>query len=324
MTFTQDEVNDIIQTFLEVPFVMFKLLPKLLTEFNNPRSKSVNKIINYMNANEENLITIYSNNKSCLYIKDYFTANEELIVNDTWMIDLSNPSNKQYIKVEIILQRGDFNVKIEYNTAEKSININQIDNLINTIKLTEIITRGTFTNVITRSKTHYLYELFMENEYNTLMAEEEEPQASETEDNTLMAEEEEPQAPTFTDVDMSETEDNGIGLNSNTFNEHSIGGNPRGDEDNTNFSDLLNPYYNLFFKKEILLENLEKNNLLYLLSYLNLFDRYETLLCVDNEEYYQSFKIESFDKENIEITKNLSLYVMFKFLLDDFIFIHIN
>lgn len=80
----------------------------------------------------------------------------------------------------------------------------------------------------------------------------------------------------------------------------------------------LDIYYTLFFqKKQISLEpiSLEKNNILTIISYFNLFSRYETMLCCDNEEYYQSFTT---TENELEITTNIELYVLFKILLDDF------
>ena len=79
---------------------------------------------------------------------------------------------------------------------------------------------------------------------------------------------------------------------------------------------LLDTYYDLFFTKDISLDpkTLENNNFLSLVSYFNIFSYYESCLCCDNEEYYQSFN----NDNNLEVTNKLTMYVMFKQLLDDF------
>ena len=79
---------------------------------------------------------------------------------------------------------------------------------------------------------------------------------------------------------------------------------------------LLDTYYDNFYKKNILLDNntLENNNLISLVSYFNIFSYYETCLCCDNDEYYQSFT----NDDNLEVTNKLSMYILFKILLDDF------
>jgi hypothetical protein len=79
---------------------------------------------------------------------------------------------------------------------------------------------------------------------------------------------------------------------------------------------LLDTYYDLFFTKDISLDpkTLENNNFLSLVSYFNIFSYYESCLCCDNEEYYQSFN----NDNNVEVTNKLNMYLMFKQLLDDF------
>ena len=78
---------------------------------------------------------------------------------------------------------------------------------------------------------------------------------------------------------------------------------------------LLDLYYNLFFTKDISLDasKLEMNNIASLISYFNMFDRYETMLCFDNEEYYQNFT-----NDGIEVTQKICMYILFRILLDDF------
>jgi hypothetical protein len=79
---------------------------------------------------------------------------------------------------------------------------------------------------------------------------------------------------------------------------------------------LLDLYYKLFFERDVSLDSskLILNNFATIISYLNLFSRYEVLLCCDPEEYYQSFNTD----DGIEITNKLQMYIMFKMLLDDF------
>ena len=79
---------------------------------------------------------------------------------------------------------------------------------------------------------------------------------------------------------------------------------------------LLDTYYDLILTKDISFdeETLENNNFLSLSAYFNIFSYYESCLCCDNEEYSQSFN----NDNNLEVTNKLMMYVMFKFLLDDF------
>lgn len=82
----------------------------------------------------------------------------------------------------------------------------------------------------------------------------------------------------------------------------------------------LDDYYNIFLTESEFLKNIMdeskiiENNTKTLEIYFNLFSRYENMLCFDNDEYDASF----IKNEDLEYTTKIDMYIIFKFLLDDF------
>lgn len=80
----------------------------------------------------------------------------------------------------------------------------------------------------------------------------------------------------------------------------------------------LNAYLKFFYNSPLSLEtnNLATNNFIALACYLNIMERYEINMCFDNDKYYQDFN--KISDKFYEVTNKVSLYVFFKFLLEDF------
>jgi len=81
---------------------------------------------------------------------------------------------------------------------------------------------------------------------------------------------------------------------------------------------VLNMYLYTFYHKPIVFRQqlLQDDNVMTMLSYLSVFDHYETLLCIDDDKYRQDF--EKMEKGSLEITQKNALYVFFYYLIQDF------
>jgi hypothetical protein len=80
----------------------------------------------------------------------------------------------------------------------------------------------------------------------------------------------------------------------------------------------LNTYLKFFYNNNISLDQnkLTTNNFIVLTSYLSIFDAYEINMCFDNDKYDQDF-IKISDSLP-EVSNKISMYIFFKFLLEDF------
>ena len=224
--------------FSDIPFYLYKLLPKIINNIIGVDRKLQDQIINFLlNINDDTLTTIYSNNRICLYsqedVNKYGGDNSNNIL---------NAFDKNFV---VWLNNGDITVeKTTKNSGSGSetgtINFNFMTTMAS--GFTFNFTTGDITSVI--NKAGYF-----------------------------------------------------------TF------------EQNGNIP-LLDTYYDLILNKDISLDptTLPNNNVLSIVAYFNIFSYYESCLCCDNEEYYQSFN----NDNNIEVTNKITMYVMFKHLLDDF------
>lgn len=79
---------------------------------------------------------------------------------------------------------------------------------------------------------------------------------------------------------------------------------------------LLNIYIDYIYNTpyEVKFDRLPYYNLITIISYLCILSAYEIELTYDNDSYYQNFNIEN----GIEITDNISLYVMFEIIINEY------
>ena len=266
----RDERNAFISFFTEIPFYLYKILPKLLyakkdnVDYSGIGSLSLIRLAEKLYLmNDDDLVTLYidQTTPSCLFYLNYKDFN----VIDSYLIYLEDPI-KHNLDLSVRLA-GDNEFQIVSHTYGVNTRFNNLDiaNLI----------LDTNWCYFTRTKMDYLRsQFYSRNEDDVEFF------------NTLFG------------FDDGEQE----------------GG---GDKDNLNTIPLLESYYNVFFVNDISLDEnkLELNNLITLVSYFNVFSFYETCLCIDNDEYHQSFK-----KENgKDVTLKLSLYIMFELLLNDYV-----
>jgi len=267
-----DDITSPEDIFTEIPFNLFKILPKLLNSFKGDNRKTgiIDVIISELKEITDNTLkTVYANDKICLYTNDdvvYYGKPEFNGLNvlaANYLIWLYGDRGvSENARISVYLDR-DNNFRFNYNNNNYDLLFSKAD-IYSLINIKGYLTRNSLEKLIT--------------------------------DDELMTD----YLNTFLDV----THTSGGGNDTDLI------------EDQPSKVPLLDMYYDLFFIKDITLDEskLVSNNLLSLISYFNLFARYETMLCCDNEEYYQSFP----NAYDVEVTKKLGTYIMFKTLLDDF------
>ena len=116
---------------------------------------------------------------------------------------------------------------------------------------------------------------------------------------------------TFLDSILSQE---GTNFSQDEINASPSGGKKQSAGSNKNLLDL---YTTNMVSSENLLNNdkLKEENLIALLSYINIFTCYEVSFCYDNEIYDQKF----INENGLEVTKNIGLYIMYDLLLNDFL-----
>lgn len=232
----QEENKNFAKQFSDIPFYLYKLLPKIINNIigvdRNLQDQAINLLLN---INDDALTTIYANNRICLYCQEDV---------DKYGGDNNTNGINEFDKNFVVwLNNGEISVeKTTINSVSDTVNFNFISTMSSGVTFNFNFNTEDIISVINKAG----YFSFVRN-----------------------------------------------------------GNIP-----------LLDTYYELILTKVISLDptKLQDNNVLTISAYFNIFSYYESCLCCDNEEYYQSFN----NDNNIEVTNKITMYVMFKQLLDDF------
>jgi hypothetical protein len=264
-----------------IPYTLYKVLPKIFRHKIDENSIIIPRLITYLeDTDDESIQTIYANDSSCLYRKKYIElmgTTENLNSDSKQIIYIIQPVTGDASPENIMIQilHNADNDGFKFKYYHGAISKNGFD-----IKLDDIMLclLGTISD---KHLTKSVFNADLHTLFYYLNVEYYQEGAEEVVEEVVAEE---------------------------------IRG---GAQVNYTNIPLLDMYYHLFFVKNISLDQskLMQNNLLYLISYFNLFDMYETFLCIDKEEFIQSFT----EERKIELTCKIPLYVMFKFLLEDFI-----
>jgi hypothetical protein len=273
--FGGDDVDEVANIFTEIPFSLYKLIPRLIKALLS--SKVQNKEKNYqqfMNLydimEDNNIITSYGNDKNCIFCSlDLESGDGTYTLDNDYKIYLPG-----LIKIYKKDRRNDFEVEnIEgFTLGTTSFDTSLITTLI--VNSDMVLTRSKFQDIDIELIKYYLSEQNEESVVENMLSE----QRGGTLDNET--------------VDITTLK---------------ITNNPK-----------LNAYIKFFYNSQLSLDtsNLATNNFIALACYLNIMDRYEINMCFDNDKYYQDFNKVS--EKFYEVTNKISLYVFFKFLLEDF------
>ena len=279
--------RDIANIITDIPFSLFKLMPRILYPRVNIVSWAIVKG-RYMTIYDDMVITRYGNDKSCIYYKNFPTRrwnvnDYKLIVTDghgynaldkdyvIWLDDILNIYKRPIGNVINFFIETKF---IGFKYTQDPLSFNEVD-ILQTISDTGII------------ETRLQQQLRNEN----------------------------------LDLDVDSVR---IFL-SESSDESTQSAGAKDDDDNVSPVKLiipnnpkLNVFLNFFYNNDISLDKdkLATNNFLALSAYLSIFDRYEINMCFDNDKYDQDFiKI----SETLpEVSNKTSMYLFFKFLLEDF------
>jgi hypothetical protein len=272
-------MDDITEYFVDIPFNLFKLLPRILKTKTGrgivrqdvTLTDNINKLINKITTiHDEGLITRPSNEKICLYYKDYINQAGYNITDKNYLIWLDNPA---LINVYLDSNNEYFNMESnEYFTGSLSSDIT---------KFTKQDIKQILTLPLENSDKYGGYFLRSDALLDDVVFK-----------NFLM------------DV-FDATEIEGGGINEKTHLK--INNFPK-----------LNVYLKFFYNNPISLDtnNISTNNFIALYSYLCIFDAYEINICFDNDKYYQDF--EKVTEKIPEVSNKISMYIFFKLLLEDF------
>jgi hypothetical protein len=290
----------------QIPFCLFKFIPRILIERLNAVGWAILKT-KYCNLSDNDVITRYGNERSCIYYREYpfrrATDNEDYAYIFTegngfntlnnnyvlWFDDILNvyKDNNNTFYIETIYLNFRYLPERFRPNSIKAVSTFVIDEILHIIQQLPVVY---FTRLQRQIKNeglnlnvHAVREYLLED----------------TQESYL---------------DYPDTYLGG---------DHH--GGAKDDDDNVSLVKLLIPnnpklnvFLNFFYNNDISLdkEKLTTNNFLALSAYLSIFDRYEINMCFDNDKYEQDFiKI---SKSLPEVSNKTSMYLFFKFLLEDF------
>jgi len=265
-----DNVDVFYDVINDIPYIIFKLLPRILNNYKGARIVLLPRAINLFKSIRDEDITTYYDDKMpiLIYVDKLQTLSNEL----------SPPVTDKTI---IYLRKENIDCKIDRITGQgRSADYQFSTHNINAITfsksdITQII--GNVIGVITKSK---LNALAQEIDLSVLL------------DFNL----------SYFSIDDAPEDDA----------PQDAGKNQRGGDKKS----LLDLYTINMVSSENLLNNdkIKEENLIALLSYINIFTCYEVSFCYDNEIYAQKFN----NINGLEVTNNIGLYIMFDLLLKDF------
>jgi hypothetical protein len=285
-------ISDFYEVINGIPYIIFKLLPRILNSINNVgfrRSPIVNQAIElYKKMPDENIRTYYGNNQSILIYK-----NQLGVFNDTFpsqvidytIIYLQNEDGSLDCKLNSLPRgRYDFTYK---DTAITFFNTDIMNVLAN---IEGVMTRSRVRNIVSafRLPTGLVDTLWINPDFT---------------DNPDVL---------LTNIGVGQDRGDDDDINDDDDNTQSAGKKQRGGANKT----LLDLYTTNMVTSENLLndDKIKEENLIALLSYINIFTCYEVSFCYDNDIYEQKF----INENGLEVTKNIGLYIMYDLLLQDF------
>lgn len=274
----------------QIPFCLFKLMPRILFERVDRLSWFFIRT-RYMTLSNESVITRYGNSRSCIYYKYYPTylwnpTDYKIIVTQGYGYNGLEDDYVIWLDDILNVYKKISNNHITFNIETRFIGFKYNTQNRPTFNEDDILNIIRDTGNI---KTRLQEQLVMENlnlnvEYVRIFLSE-----SDTEQESYQ--------------DAGAKDDN----NNNSRTKLIIPNNPK-----------LNVFLNFFYNNDISLDKdkLATNNFLALSAYLCIFDRYEINMCYDNDKYDQDF-IKISDSLP-EVSNKISMYIFFKFLLEDF------
>uniref|UniRef100_A0A6C0JIP8 Uncharacterized protein n=1 Tax=viral metagenome TaxID=1070528 RepID=A0A6C0JIP8_9ZZZZ len=286
--------TDIVDIITDIPFSLFKLMPRILFERVNRVSWAIVKA-RYMTISNDTVITRYGNGRSCIYYHNY--------PRQFW-------------------NRDDYNLIVTdghgYNALDEDYVI-WLDDILNVYK------EQTTNNITFNIETRFIGFKYTQN-HPTFDEDDIEKIIKDTGNIKTRLQEQLRRENLNLDVDsvrifLSESSDD-----SNQDADESTQSAGAKDDDDYNSPEKLiipdnpklNVFLNFFYNNDISLDKdkLTTNNFLALSAYLCVFDRYEINMCFDNDKYEEDFiKI----SETLpEVSNKISMYLFFKFLLEDF------
>jgi hypothetical protein len=261
------EAADFCDVIENIPYIIFKLLPRILNNYKAEGRDLVPQAIDLFKSIRDEDITTYYDNKMpfLIYLNQLNTVLN--MVTDQTIIYLFK-EDKIDCKIDRITGQ---NRSSDYQFSSHKIAAFGFSQA----NITQII--GNVTGVITKSK---LRALAQEIELSSLF-------------DSILSD--------FSIDDAPE----GDAL-------QDAGKNQRGGDKKS----LLDLYTINMVSSKNLLNNdkIKEENLIALLSYINIFTCYEVSFCYDNEIYAQKFN----NINGLEVTNNIGLYIMFDLLLKDF------
>jgi hypothetical protein len=258
-------IQDIAEFFREIPFCLYKILPRILFNLLNPLNLLKFKFY-YTPMTDDLLVTRYGNGRSCIFQEVLDSPDGFNLLPGDYVIWLDHFMN--------VYRKADETFEIETKFFTLNRNNITLQDIISIIQIPwwnpfNRLTRSRFVENIDRDAIRaYLTELADESTQSA--------GAKDDDDNVSLV-------------------------------KLLIPNNPK-----------LNVFLNFFYNNDISLdkEKLTTNNFLALSAYLSIFDRYEINMCFDNDKYEQDFiKI---SKSLPEVSNKTSMYLFFKFLLEDF------
>jgi len=274
-------ISDIADIFAEIPFSLFKIIPRIFFSLASSVSNWKKFKKHHSDILDDHLITHYGNNKICIYYKDFISPDGYNILDDDykiWLNDNDDTEEKHLINV----------YKPPYDENDP---YDEITFMIQTYRYRFTRDHFTLRDIIS------IIEIPWWNPFARLTRN----RFVENFDRDAIRD-------YLTELADESTQSGGAKDDDNVSPEKLlIPDNPK-----------LNVFLNFFYNNDISLdkEKLTTNNFLALSAYLSIFDRYEINMCFDNDKYDQDFiKI----SETLpEVSNKTSMYLFFKFLLEDF------
>ena len=286
----------------QIPFCLFKLLPRILIGSLDTVGWALLKS-KYCTLSDNDVITRYGNERSCIYYREYPFRNNNLQDNIDFAYIFTQGNGFNALEKNYVLWFDDI-----VNVYKDDENTFHIESIYLSSKYSWDMFRPSFNadtilkiiQVIPPSYQTRLQNQILDENLN-LNVDAVRAYLLEVESESYQ---EYPDTPDTPDTLGGAKDDDDINSQTKLI---IIPNNPK-----------LNVFLNFFYNNDISLDKdkLATNNFLALSAYLCIFDRYEINMCYDNDKYEQDFiKI----SETLpEVSNKTSMYLFFKFLLEDF------
>jgi len=299
--------TEMVYDIMDIPFCIFKLMPRILYERLNPAGWAILRS-KYSNLSDKDVITHYGNERSCIFYREYPFRENNIKDRDDYDFIFTQGNGYNALPNDYVIWFDDiFNV---YKTDENDEITFHIETIYLSLKyLPEI----KYTqNLASFGAVEILKIITALPFYFTRLQRQIKSEGLHLNVDAVRA------------FLLEDTHESYLDHQDTYFGGRHHGG-AKDDDDNVSPEKLLIPdnpklnvFLNFFYNNDISLdkEKLTTNNFLALSAYLSIFDRYEINMCFDNDKYDQDFiKI----SETLpEVSNKTSMYLFFKFLLEDF------